>query len=58
MSEGKIVEISARYDADTKRTHRFLIESAKGVSGSIYINKDARPLPKDLAIKLKMKGDE
>ena len=58
MTESKVVEITARYDADTKRTHRFLIESATGVSGSIYISKDARPLPKDLAIKLKMKGDE
>ena len=58
MTESKLVEITARYDADTKRTHRFLIESENGIAGSIYISKDARPLPKDLAIKLKMKGDE
>ena len=58
MSEKKTIEIVARYDADTKRTHRFLLESESGIAGSIYISKDARPLPRDLIIKLKTKGDE
>ena len=58
MGETKIVEITARYDADTKRTHRFLLESEHGIAGSIYISKDTRPLPKDIAVRIKMKGDE
>jgi hypothetical protein len=58
MSEIKTLELVARYDNDTKRTHRFLIESENGIAGSIYISKDTRPLPKDIAIRIKMKGDE
>jgi hypothetical protein len=58
MSEAKMVEITARYDADTKRTHRFLLESENGVAGSIYISKEAQPLPKRIVLQLKMKGDE
>ena len=58
MSETKTVELVARYDNDTKRTHRYLLEAAEGIAGSIYINKDAHPLPKRIVLELKTKGDE
>jgi hypothetical protein len=58
MEEERMVELSARYDADTKRTHRFLIESAEGVNGTIYVSKESRPLPKRVVIQLKVKEKE
>jgi hypothetical protein len=58
MEEERIVELSARYDADTKRTHRFLIESTEGVTGTIYVAKESRPLPKRVVIQLKLKKEE
>jgi len=58
MSETKTVELAARYDRDTKRTHRFLLEAAEGIAGSIYISKDAHPLPKQVILNIKMKGNQ
>ena len=58
MSETKTVELVARYDRDTKRTHRFLLEAAGDIAGSIYINKDTHPLPKRIVLELKTKADE
>ena len=55
MAEERTVELSPRYDADTKRTHRFLIESTEGVTGTIYVSKESRPLPKRVVIQLKVK---
>ena len=57
MAEQKTVEIIARYDADTKRTHRFILEPAEGVVGTIYVSKEAKPLPKRVVIEIKMKGE-
>jgi hypothetical protein len=55
MAEERTLELSARYDADTKRTHRFLIVTAEGVTGTIYVSKESRPLPKRVVIQLKVK---
>ena len=55
MAEQRTVELSARYDTDTKRTHRFLIESTEGVTGTIYVSKESRPLPRRVVIELKVK---
>lgn len=33
------------YERDSKRYHRFDIETESGVVGTIYIPKDLRPLP-------------
>ena len=46
-----------RFDKDTKRMHRFNIESDQGVVGSIYVSKEVDPLPKTLTVELKTKGD-
>ena len=58
MSETKTVELAARYDRDTKRTHRFLLEAAEGIAGSIYIDKDAHSLPKQIILNIKVKEDQ
>ena len=51
-------EINAKYDADTKRTFRFLIKpNLDGISGSIYISKDEE-VPDTLIIQLKTLADE
>ena len=52
------VEITARFDGDTKRTHRYIIESKDGVAGSIYVSKETSPLPKTLVVTMKTKTDE
>ena len=57
MDKKKTIEMIAKNDRDTKRTHRFLLESENGVAGSIYISKETRPLPKEVILKLKTKGD-
>ena len=57
MSEVETIKMIARYDADTKRAHRYLLETANGVAGSIYISKDRRPFPKQIVLELKTKGD-
>ena len=57
MTETKTIEMVARYDADTKRTHRFNLEPAEGVAGTIYINKKTKPLPKKVVIDLKTREE-
>ena len=57
MSEKKTIQIVARYDADTKRTHRFILEPVEGVSGTIYVSKETKAIPKRIVMETKMKGD-
>jgi len=49
------VEVKATYEKDTKRYHRFSIDSPE-VSGVIYIRKDA-DLPKEVRVKLHVEGN-
>lgn len=48
-------EITAYYDKDTFRTHRYNIAEGQEVSGSIYVPKDLEEKPRELHIKLKIK---
>jgi hypothetical protein len=34
-----------KYEQDSKRYHRFRIEAAGGIVGTVYIPKDMHPLP-------------
>lgn len=54
MMEEKKLEVTARYDKDSKRYHRYLIEEGRGIVGNIYVSKDT-DIPKELVIKLKPK---
>jgi hypothetical protein len=44
------------YDGDTKRKHRFSVESSDGIVGSIYIPKSIDPIP-DVIILEKRKDE-
>lgn len=49
------IKITAYYDRDTFRCHRYLIEEAEGVKGTIYIDKDVEKAPKEILIEMKVK---
>jgi len=50
-------EITATYDSDSKRYHRFLIDAGQVVTGAIYVSKK-EPVPDKLTIRLRTKGEE
>ena len=39
-----------RYNKDSKKYHRFQIETDEGITGSIYIPQTTEPLPKKLVL--------
>lgn len=49
-------ELTATYNQDSKRYHRYLIDSDEDaeITGSIYIRKD-QDIPKELLIRLRVK---
>lgn len=49
-------EITATFDADTKRYHRFLIDEGQDVMGSLYIAKTGK-VPDEIVIRLRTKAD-
>ncbi len=50
MSEEKEVTGKFKYEQDSKRFHRFKIETDDGVIGTIYISKDRPSMPKKLIL--------
>jgi len=51
-------KVDAIYDQDSRRYHRFLIDSnAEGIVGNIYVSKE-KPVPDEIIIQLKTKGDK
>jgi len=53
--EEKIV-ITASYDRDSKRYHRYLIDEGQGVTGTVYIPKSEEAIPEEIVIKLQENG--
>jgi hypothetical protein len=49
-------EVTATYDRDSKRYHRFLIDLGQKITGTIYVPKD-EPAPDALTIQLRTKGE-
>lgn len=49
-------QITAIYDSDSKRYHRFLIDGGQGITGTIYVPKDMK-VPDGVTIQLKTKGE-
>lgn len=47
--------VTATYDQDSKRYHRYLIDAGQEVVGNIYISKDVKAVPEELTIKLRVK---
>jgi hypothetical protein len=49
--EEKLV-VTATYDRDSKRYHRYLIDDGQGVTGTVYIPKNEEQIPEEIVIKL------
>ena len=49
-------DITATFDGDSKRYHRFLIDPGQKITGTIYIPKD-ESVPDNLTIQLRTKGE-
>jgi len=56
MGRKDFVEVKAVYERDTKRYHRFNIESEE-VTGVVYVKRDAE-LPREVRVKLTVEGDK
>jgi len=50
MSDDKEVTGKLRYEQDSKRYHRFKIETDAGIVGTIYVPKDKESMPKKLIL--------
>jgi len=48
--KGKLA-ITATYDKDTKRKHRYNIDEGQVISGSLYVDKNT-DIPKSITLKL------
>lgn len=52
---GKQIEITAVFDDDSKRFHRFIIREAEGIAGTIYVSKDSQ-VPDVVTVKLRTRA--
>lgn len=50
-------EITATYDQDSKRYHRFMIDEGQGITGMIYIPKNEKVPDTPLVIQLRTKAE-
>ena len=50
MGEAKEIKGLFRYEQDSKRYHRFKIETDTGIVGTVYVPKDIEAMPKKLAL--------
>ena len=50
MSEKTEITGKFRFDQDSKRFHRFQIETDVGIVGTVYIPKDKKSMPKKLTL--------
>ncbi len=50
MTEKKEVTGKFRYEQDSKRYHRFQIETKDGIVGTIYIPKEKESMPKRIVL--------
>ncbi len=49
-------EVTAIFDRDTKNKHRFIIQEAEGITGTVYVLKDQK-IPDIVKVYLKTKGE-
>ena len=50
MSEEKEIQGKFRYEQDSKRYHRFQIETDVGVVGTLYIPRNKKSMPKKITL--------
>lgn len=51
------LEITATFDDDTKRMHRFIIDDGQGIVGTIYIPK-GEAIPDEIVVKFLTAADK
>ena len=56
MDEKKEIIGKFKFDQDSKRFHRFQIETDVGIVGTIYIPKDKESMPKKITLEYANKG--
>jgi hypothetical protein len=56
MTEKKEITGKFRYEQDSKRYHRFKIETVVGIVGTVYVPKDLEAVPKKLVLKYEGKA--
>lgn len=49
-------KITATYEADTKRWHRYKIDEGQQATGSIYYTKDCSGVPKEITVQLRTRA--
>lgn len=47
-------EVTATFDQDSKRYHRYIIDEGQGIVGTIYIPK-GREIPREVVVNLRVK---
>ena len=47
-------DLTATYDQDSKRYHRYVIDEGQGIVGNIYVPKE-KDIPKEVKITLRVK---
>jgi len=50
MPDEKEIKGTFRYDQDSKRFHRFKIETDSGIVGTVYVPKDKQSMPNKLIL--------
>lgn len=50
------IKVTATFDDDTKRTHRFVIDDGQGVKGNLYFPRD-KQVPDVVIIHLRTRAD-
>ena len=50
------IQITATFDDDTKRMHRFTIDAGQGITGAIYVPKDSS-VPDVVTVRLRTKAE-
>lgn len=56
MSEKKEIKGKFRYEQDSKRFHRFQIETDAGIVGTVYVPKGIETMPKKLILEYASKA--
>ena len=57
MMEKNEIQGKFRYDKDSMRYHRFQIETESGVTGTVYIPKEMKPIPRKLILEYAGKSE-
>jgi len=57
MKQENQVQGIFRYDKDSKRYHRFQVETESGITGTVYVPKELKPIHRKLILEYAGKDD-